>query len=300
MLAVVAAEDASLDAGSVALAVARRWSDSGERVLLVDADASGSRLAQRLGEAARADYSPAERGMPSLIVAREPVTLKLLADHCYSLDTSDGSLWALFAPTHPAGAQYAARWLAERAGDLMAVTAQRRVVVSATLGPGAEPLAPLLSAAPIVAVLSPAESLQQVKSLWTRCHDAGLLGLRRKHRALVVEGESPLSDEDIAQEAAMQVAGRLPVIDDDRVLRLQGGRRDRAFLNGLDEAAGRLLGLLNLVATEDGPAPASQQRPAGLHLDLPAGAPALSTVNGGPARLRTPGPAPAAVSETER
>ena len=127
MLTLLAAEGTRLDAGSVGLALSRRWSDAGDRVLFVDADASGSRLAERFGEAVRAEYSPAVRGLPSLIVAREPLTLKLLADHCYSLDASAGLLWALFAPYHPAGAQYAARWLGEHADDLRAVDRERSV-----------------------------------------------------------------------------------------------------------------------------------------------------------------------------
>ena len=54
VLALVAAEGTLLDAGSVGLALSRRWSDAGDPVLFVDADTSGSRLAERFGEAVRA------------------------------------------------------------------------------------------------------------------------------------------------------------------------------------------------------------------------------------------------------
>ena len=248
MLAVVAADGASLDAGSVALALARRWSDSGESVLFVDADASGSRLAERFGQAENADYSPAVRGMASLIVAREPLTLKPLADHCYSLDTSAGSLWALFAPLHPSGAAHAARWIADRRDDLVAVDAQRRVVVSSSLRAAREHLAPVLSVAPVVAVVAPAESTEQAKALWAQCRDAGLRGPGSGQRVVIVEGDPPLGDEEIGVEAGMRVAGRLPVIDDERILRLQGGRRDRALAKSLDTIAARLLALSSHVA----------------------------------------------------
>ena len=255
MLALVTAEGTRLDAGSVGLALARRWSESGDRVLLVDADPHASGLARRLGQAARADYSPAARGLPSLIVAREQLTLRLLAEHCYSLDTSDGSLWALFAPSHPDGAKYAAGWLAERTGDLMALHAQRSVIVSGSLGSGWDLLEPLPRAAQVLVVLAPVESGEQAKALWTLCRDAGLMGFDRRHRVLVVEGESSLSDDEIGAETSMHVAGRLPVIDDERVLRLQSGRRDRAFCNSLDKIASRLQALSSLSAA---PAAAGQ------------------------------------------
>ena len=261
MLALVAAAGAQLDAGSVGLAVARRWSESGEAVLFVDAGAAGSGLAQRLGEADRADYSPAVRGLPSLMVAREPITLRLLADHCYSLGTSHGSLWALLAPSHPAGAQRAAAWLDERAAGLRAVDVERRVVVSSSLSSGAGLIVPLLKAARVVVVLAPVESLDGAKALWETCRGAGLQGLDRGLRVLIVEGDSPLSDDDIRVEAGMPVAGRLPVVADDRVLRLQGGRRDRAFVKSLDRISSRLLAASNLDAAQ-GAGPGRGREPA--------------------------------------
>ena len=279
MLAVVSAEGARLDAGSVALELVRRWSDNGARVVLVDADTSGSRLARRFGEAVHADYSPAVRGLPSLIVAREPLTLRLLADHCYSLDTSKGSLWALFAPDNPAGAARAAGWLDERALELMEVDAVRSVIVSSSLRAGGEHLANLLRAAPVVVVLAPAGSIEQAKSLWTQCRDAGLMGFERRHRVLVVEGHSAPSDDEIGAEAGMHVAGRLPIVDDERVLRLQGGRRERAFSSSLDKIAGRLLILSNLDPASAGPASAEEAAP-GHVLRVAEGRPRRSTVNG--------------------
>ena len=254
MLALLAAEGTRLDAGSVGLALSRRWSDAGDAVLFVDADTSGSRLAERFGEAVRAEYSPAVRGMASLIVAREPLTLRLLADHCYSLDTSDGALWALFAPHHPAGAQHAARWLAERADDLTAVDRERSVIVSASLRDAADSLEPLLRVVPVVVVLAAVESADAAKALWTLCRDAGLMGFARRNRLLIVEGSSPLGDEAIHAESGLRVAGRLPVLDDDRILRLQGGRRERAFAAVLDKIAARVSALMALDTAASGPA----------------------------------------------
>ena len=256
MLALLAAEGTRLDAGSVGLALSRRWSDAGDRVLFVDADTSGSRLAERFGEAVRAEYSPAVRGLPSLIVAREPLTLRLLADHCYSLDASGGLLWALFAPYHPEGAQYAARWLGEHAEDLVAVDRERSVVVSASLRNAANGLEPLLGAVPVVVVLAAVESVDAAKALWTLCRDAGLMGFARRHRLLIVEGSSPLGDDEIHAESGLRVAGRLPVLDDDKILRLQGGRRERAFAAVLDKITARISALMALDTAASGPAAA--------------------------------------------
>ena len=261
MLTLLAAEGTRLDVGSVGLALSRRWSDDGDRVLFVDADASGSRLAERFGEAVRAEYSPAVRGLPSLIVAREPLTLRLLADHCYSLDTSSGSLWVLFAPYHPAGAQYAAGWLGERAEDLRAVDRERSVVVSASLRDAAESLEPLLGAVPVVVVLAAVESVDAAKGLWARCRDAGLMSFARRHRLLIVEGSSPLDDDEIHAESGLRVAGRLPVVDDDRILRLQGGRRERAFAAVLDKVAARISALMALDTAASGPTATGETAP---------------------------------------
>ena len=246
MLAIIAAAGARLDAGAVGLALARYWSGAGDEVLFVDADTTGSRLAERLGEAVRAEYSPTVRGLPSLIVAREPFTPRLLARHCYSLDAPGGSLWGLFAPSHPTGGEHAAGWLADHRDDLAAVDRERRVIVSASLDAGEGPVTPLLLAAPVLIVLAPLESVEQCKLLWERCRYAGLMGFARKQRLVVVEGSSRLGDDQVQAETGMLLAGRLPVIDDDRVLRQQGGRRGRAFAAALGEIARRVSALLSL------------------------------------------------------
>ena len=248
MLVVACAEGARLDAGSVGLAVARLWSEADNPVVFVDGDVSGSRLAARFGAAENADYSPAARGLPSLIVAREPLTLRLLAAHCYSLGTSAGSLWALFGPRHPQGAAVAARWLAQRRGDLLEIDARRRVVVSSSLAVGGGRTAPVVRAAPVVAVVAAVESLEQARALGARCRADGSEGARRRRWVLIVEDGSAFVDGEIEAASGMRVAGRLPVIDDEKVLKLQGGRRERAFVKSLKRIAGRLLVLSDDVA----------------------------------------------------
>ena len=259
MLGLVAAPQASLNAGSVGLALARRWSDAGESVLLVDADLSGSRLAARVGAVERAEYLPEVRGLPSLMVTREPLTLESVAAHCYSL--SPGSLWAMFAPFNPEGGELAAAWLADRAGDLQELNRQRRVVFASPMRPRDTVLVPLLEAASVLVVVAPLQSGEQAMELWRLLRGANLLGAGGPRRALVIEGRCSLDDDEIrAETGGMHVVGRLPVVDDDRVLRLQGSRRDKAFASELDHIAAQLLAAS--IFAEPAASPAGARGPA--------------------------------------
>ena len=308
MLALLAVDGGHLGAGAVGLALARRWSDCGERVLFVDADTSGSRLAERLGTVERAEYSPATRGLPSLVTARRPLTLESVAPHCYSM--GEGALWTLFGPYHPDGGGHAAGWLAGQVGELEDIDRERTVVVASSIRPGGTTLDPLLRVAHVVAVLAPVETREHAKRLWEMLRDAGLLGFERAHRALIVEGDSALDDDELRAEAGMHVAGKLPVVDDDRVLRLQNGRRDRTFSRQLDSIAARLLALsaqeqdtsrrqLALVA-HPGPAAGSELSPSPAAGARPDPGPSPSSVGNGsesrqPHQSPEPGPSPSSV-----
>ena len=245
-----------MDPGSVALALARRICEAGEPVLFIDADAAGTQMAKRLGEASDTEYLPSRRGLPSLMVCRQPLTLRLLADHCYSIETPGDPLWALFAPNHPDGASLAASWLAEQVDELAAIGAHRRVIVSGRLG-GQEHLAPLLEAAPVSLAVAPVSSLEQAKHLWAAGRAGGLLDFERGRRALLVEGDSPLADDDIAVESGMHVVARLPEIEDERLLNL-AGRRDRRIVNTLSKTARKLLAAWD----HDSPARSAPAAPA--------------------------------------
>ena len=110
----------------------------------------------------------------------------------------------------------------------------------------------------MVVVLAAVESVDAAKGLWGLCRDAGLMSFARRHRLLIVEGSSPLDDEEIHAESGLRVAGRLPVLDDDRILRLQGGRRERAFAGVLDKVAARISALMALDTAARGPAAAGE------------------------------------------
>lgn len=249
MLALVTAPGARLDAGSVGIALARSWAEAGRRVLFIDADVEGSALARRLGEATRAEYLPAQRGMPSLIAARRPLTNKLIADHCYSLDTGSGSLWSLFAPFHPNGAAHAAGWFAERTSDVLELDREHTVLLASGNLRSSSPWIPLLHKARTVVFLAEVNTPNQATALSELCDEAGLTGVRLQYRLLVIEGTSSMTDQTIQTASGLHVAGRLPVLEDERVLRMQGGRRERAFARAVQTLAE---GLLPLSDTESG------------------------------------------------
>lgn len=257
MLVVVSTRGVRLDAGSVALVLGWDWTRAGRDVLFIDADVDATALAERCGTAMRASYSPASRGVPSLIAAADPLTLESVATHSYSIGDPDGSLWLLFAPFNAAGAAYAASWLAERADDLLALSARRRVVVSSALSADDERLLPLLRTASTVVILGVAGDDEQVEGLRTQCRDAGLLSVGSQHRLLLLEGSSHLDDDEFRAATGLHVVGRLPVVDDERVLRLVGGRkaagggrRVKRFADRLGAVAAALESLVDAERTE--------------------------------------------------
>ena len=242
MLALIGSETTRLHAGSLALCVARLWGRAGLKVALVDADTSGAALAQRLGDATRATYLPSERGVPSLMAARQPLTLRLLADHCYSLDASarDGSVWAAFAPSNIAGGACAAEWLSEHADDLVEIDRERRVIVCGSLLLPTPGSCALLQAVSILVVVAPVNTHEQLDEVLASLKAAGLDSVSGQHRLLISEGESSLPSAEIRSRSGFRLLGRLPLIEDDKVLRMQGGRRERAFVADLKEIAVRL------------------------------------------------------------
>ena len=248
MLGIVAMNGARLSAGSVGLSVARRWSEAGQRVLFIDADASSPPLSERFGAATQTEYDTETRGLPSLIAAHEPLTLKLAADHSYNLDVAGGSRWALFAPSHPQGTHYATRWLFERLSDLMEIDRERSIILASSLQAGDEPQMSLLRAMPVLVVVAPMDTPEDAAALRAQLEASGLLGADEdgppKQRLLIIDGKSPdLGDNEAMGIAGLYVGGRLPAIEDEKLLRLQGNRKDRAFLREFDRIAEYLLQL---------------------------------------------------------
>ena len=138
---------AGLDAGTAAVAVARSWAGAGRDVLVVDADAHGTGLSERVGAAARVALPSARRGLPSLIASRSGLSADSVVGHSWQLPTrGDGSVHLLGAPAHPDGARRAAGWLAERCEELAGLALRWAVIVSMP-GPTVRSYEPLTRAA---------------------------------------------------------------------------------------------------------------------------------------------------------
>ncbi len=262
MLAVVTASRSSLMAGSVGFLLAGRLGGEGAPVALIDADTVGAALHERLGESVRRTFSPAERGLPSLIASREELTLQLLADHSYSIDTAasgaswsirlgqssrrtpspaDGGpaargaavpLWVLFGPQSREGGRLAVQWLAEHFGALARIDSVRRVVVSVALTATDTAMAALLGRIPAAVVISPVETGESLRGLRAELGAAGLLDGgpaavpgERRPVGLVVEGETSVAHDVISSELGLDVVGSLPATEDYRVLRAARSRR---------------------------------------------------------------------------
>ena len=243
MLAVIGAESAKLHPGSLALGIARLWAKDGQEVVLVDADTTGSALANRFGAATRASYSPTERGIPSMIAARQPLTLGLLANHCYNLDASEGqgSVWVAFGPPNVSGGALTTKWLADHADQLLNLDRGRPMILAGSLLTPLPSLNLLIQASSILAMVAPAESEDDLESVHAWAQDAELHRAENQYRLLIAEGKTSMSSADIRDRTGFHLVGRLSVIEDAKVLRLQKSRRERAFMDELEEVSSRLL-----------------------------------------------------------
>ena len=248
----IGARTARLHAGSLALCIARLWGREGLQVVLVDADTTGAALASRFGEATRATFVPSERGVPSLMSARKPLSLRLIAEHCYNLSDSQdgGSLWAAFAPANIGGGAVAAHWLAEHVGDLLNIDAERRVMLSGSLLLPTPDVHALLQAASILVFVAPAGTREQLQVVADHIAEADLGQDSEQFRLLIAEGDRAMSSAQIREAAGFHLIGRLPVIEDEKILRTHGSRRERTFVNELEAIADRLLRVLT--ASVDG------------------------------------------------
>ena len=223
----------------MAVAVARSWAAHDRDVLLVDADASGSTLARRLGEATRASFSPATRGVPSLMAARRPLTAELLREHCWRLSApGSGSVSLLLGPTSASGAPLAATWLAGRASSLLDANAGRNTVVSMTtpLAQGQEAFLHTASAVVLVAPTDTDERFERLRAL-----GSSLLAVTaRCSPCLVVDGPTDRSYEEIFTATGVHVAGQLEDVPERVLLRNRPRRRDVKPARLVEELAARI------------------------------------------------------------
>ncbi|WP_419856044.1 hypothetical protein [Candidatus Poriferisodalis sp.] len=239
LVVVVASDEAALDSGSVAVAIARNWAMHGRDVLLVDADASGSALARRLEQANRANFSPATRGLPSLMAARRPLTARLLSEHCWRLNVSGkGTVSLLLGPTSDSGASLSAVWLADGAVSLLGATADRTMVMSMS-DPLARGQEAFLRAASAVVLVAPADTDERFEML---CALGGTLtaAAERCTPCLVIDGPADRGYEEIRTASGVHVAGQLEAVPERVLLRNRRRRRDGKTARLVEELAARI------------------------------------------------------------
>ena len=124
-----------IETGALTVALARGLAAGGTDVLVIDADAHGTRLAQRIAAATKVRLRSDERGLPTLVASRASLGPDNVVRHCWALpkrssSPTAGSVLLAAAPCHPDGALYTAVWLAERAEQLAALGQRFTVVVS--------------------------------------------------------------------------------------------------------------------------------------------------------------------------
>ena len=235
MLVIAGGDRTRLDAGAVALAVARRLSETGRRLLFVDADATGSMLARRCGSAIGSPFAPAECGLPTLIASRDELRADTVAPHCYSIDSAEEPLWMLFAPESAAGGRFAAGWLAERVDDLQELARTRQVIVSAPSWQHHENLLPLLKNALALVLYNHVTNEKAAEALTLWIDSMGLSGAAVKQRMLLIDDESPLENHRVEAVTGIPVVGRLPFTEDEKLLRMRFKGRQAAFAASLDK-----------------------------------------------------------------
>ena len=234
---------AGLDAGAVAVAVARSWAGGGRDVLVVDADAHGTGLAARVGAAARVALPSARRGLPSLIASRSGLSAESVVGHSWHLPTrGDGSVRLLGAPAHPDGARRAAGWLADRCEELAGLALRWAVIVSMP-GPTVRSYEPLIGAASQRVVLAvtpgavPVGGLRAVgAAFWLRFAPDPEVTLRTAG----TEGAGP---GGLWCDAAASSAPLVGGVGRARPASLLGARprgRDRVLLDAVADVAERL------------------------------------------------------------
>lgn len=235
-----AAVGTGLDAGALAVGLARRWADAGRDVLMVDADAHGTGLAGRIGTATRTAVDTAQRGLPSLMASRGSLSAETVAGHCWRLSArSGGSVLLLGAPGHPGGARRSAEWLAERADSVAGLGGRWAVVVSMP-GCDAEPYAALTGAAALCVTLSPAPGTAPPGGLravlgafWLRFGPDPVTLVR------VVAASTPAAcSADAAADS--RAVGRIGPVGEPALLGGRGRRRDRSGLDAVGVVAERL------------------------------------------------------------
>ena len=228
---------------AVALAHAVAAADSGVSVLVIDADATGSRLAQRVGDAAGVDAPPAQRGLSTLIAVGGGFDPGSVERHCWELPRRNADAARVLlaaAPSHPRGAAHAVEWLAERAEQIAALHGAMTVLVSLP-GPLAAAHRELLAAAARQLVASPVAAAEPAN---------------RPQATLTAARARSASARPCELRCGGAVLARMGPVRTAVLLGRRARRRERVALDALTDAARQLAAERGLSTSGD-PAPGS-------------------------------------------
>ncbi len=218
-----------IECGALAVGLAHAIAAAGADVLVIDADACGTRLGQRVAAATKTRLSAAQRGVATLAAARARLEATAVKRHCWALPRRDGaasagSVLLAAAPTHPGGAQHAAGLLAQRADELAALGELFAVLVSLP-GTLVEPYRQLADAASLNVSAAP------------RPGTAAPAGLRAVLAAL---GRPSAPDPLTELRAGGDVVGLVGPVRDSVLLGASPRRAERGQIEALRTAAARL------------------------------------------------------------
>ncbi len=194
----------SCGVSTAALALAATW-PAGRRVLLVEADPAGGTLAAASGW-------PAEPGLVSLAAAsRRSFNPAVVWEHCQALP---GGAAVLAGPASAERARGALGMLGDLAGHLPSLDADV-VVDCGRLDSGSPAIAVWEGADRQVLVVRPRLADLHAVAAWTETHATGrepsdVRPERRARVGLVVVGEGPYPDAEIAEALDVEVLCRLP------------------------------------------------------------------------------------------
>lgn len=219
-----------VECGALTVGLAHGMAAAGADVLVIDADAWGTRLGQRVAAATRTRLSAAQRGVPTLAAARVELSAATVTRHCWALPmrsapATAGSVLLAAAPTHPGGALHTAELLAERADELAALGERFAVLVSLP-GPFVAPYRKLAASASLAVGAT------------ARPGSAAPGGLRALLEAF---GRRSVPDPVTELRAAGEVVGRVGPVRDAVLLGGRPRRAERASLESLHAGAARLL-----------------------------------------------------------
>ncbi len=259
-----AAGGASAECGALTVALAHGIAAAvGEEVLVVDADAVGTRLAARVAAATATVMPTAQRGLPTLVAARGGIRADSIEQHCWALPErrrGAGRVLLAGAAAHPAGAARTACWAAEHAAELAALPDAHHSIAAVLVSlPGTAPDAArealrhaacmhvAAAAAPgtaapgglraVLAAFGMRTAPDPITELRVGLHGAASAGSRSDNA-----GPMPARTHDSAT-GMPALLGSVGPVRERVLLGARARRRERVALDALGAAAGRLAAL---------------------------------------------------------